>query len=116
MKQTFDEINKLQEEINSHRPLSEHMLKQIKEYYWIGLTYTSNAIEGNSLTESETKVVIEDGLTIGGKPFKDHYEALGHSEAYDQMYELVKSKNISEKDIKELHRLFYYRINKDEAG
>ena len=42
------------------------VVESLREYYRIGLTYTSNALEGNSLTESETKVVIEDGLTIGG--------------------------------------------------
>ncbi|WP_349768890.1 hypothetical protein [Hungatella hominis] len=36
------------------------------KYYRIGLTWTSNALEGNSLTESETKVILEDGLTVGG--------------------------------------------------
>jgi Fic family protein len=50
------------------------MLKQIKDYFRIRLTYTSNALEGNVLTETETKIVIEDGITIGGKPMKDHFE------------------------------------------
>lgn len=54
------------------RPLSRQALKQLKEYYRIGLTYSSNALEGNSLTETETKIVLEDGITIGGKPLKDH--------------------------------------------
>ena len=49
--------------IDSYRPFPEHVVKQLKDYYRIGLTYTSNAIEGNTLTESETKVVIEEGLT-----------------------------------------------------
>ena len=82
MNEILNEIDKLQEEINSYRPLSANILKQLKEYYRVGLTYTSNALEGNSLTETETKVVLEDGITIGGKPIKDYYEALGHSEAY----------------------------------
>jgi hypothetical protein len=43
-----------------------NMLKQIKDYYKIGLTYSSNALEGNSLTETETKVLLEDGLKVGG--------------------------------------------------
>ena len=52
--------------IAAQRPFPKETLKSLREYYRIGLTYTSNALEGNSLTESETKVVIEDGLTIGG--------------------------------------------------
>ena len=58
------------------RPFPKETFKSLREYYRVGLTYTSNALEGNSLTESETKVVIEDGLTIGGKP---HHLKTGES-------------------------------------
>lgn len=116
MKNILDEIDILKKKIDKFRPLSAHMLKQIKEYYRIGLAYTSNAIEGNSLTETETKIVIEDGITIGGKPLKDHYEAMGHSEAYDLMFKLSKNKTVAEGDIREIHKLFYYRIGKTNAG
>lgn len=110
------EVDKLQEEINQHRPLNRNALKQLKEYFRIGLTYSSNAIEGNSLTETETKIVLEDGITIGGKPLKDHYEAVGHSEAFDLLYRLAKNKEITERDILRLHKLFYHRIDENNAG
>lgn len=110
------EIDELKHKIDKRRPLSENALKQLKEYYRIGLTYTSNAIEGNSLTETETKIVIEDGITIGGKPLKDHYEAMGHSEAFSFLYDLAKNKTITEADILKLHHLFYYRIDEKDAG
>ncbi len=112
----FKEIDSLQREINSHRPLSADFLKQIKEYYKIGLTFSSNALEGNTLTESETKIVLEDGITIGGKPLKDHFEAVGHAEAYDFLYTLVNDKTVREKDIQQLHQLFYFRIDEKHAG
>lgn len=110
------EIDQLQKEINAFRPLPKHTLKQLREYFRVGLTYTSNALEGNSLTETETKIVLEDGITIGGKPIRDHYEALGHAEAYDRVYKLAKSQTVSEGDIKDLHHLFYYRIDEGNAG
>jgi|WetSurMetagenome_2_1015567.scaffolds.fasta_scaffold00031_29 Fic family protein len=110
------EVDKLQKEIQVLRPLGRNALKQLKEYYRIGLTYSSNAIEGNSLTESETKVVIEDGITIGGKPLRDHYEAIGHSEAFDHLYKLVKNDEITESDILRLHKLLYMRVDPNEAG
>lgn len=116
MNSILTEIDKLQKEINAFRPLEGDALKQIKEYYRIGLTYSSNALEGNSLTESETKVVIEEGLTIGGKPLKDHFEAIGHSEAFDFIYSLAKRKDIAEAELKGLHRLFYHRIDEKNAG
>ena len=110
------EIDKLNKEIDKFRPIEKNLLNQIKEYYRIGLTYSSNAIEGNTLTETETKVVLEDGLTIAGKPLRDHYEATGHSEAYDMVYDLAKKKTITEKDILKIHKLFYYRIDQENAG
>lgn len=113
----FDDIDRLQSEIHRHlMPATPHLLEQIKEYFRIGLTYSSNALEGNTLTESETKVVLEEGITIGGKPLKDHMEALGHSQAYDFIYACAKKTLINEHDIKELHRLFYFRIDLAKAG
>ncbi len=116
MQNIFSEVDRLQDEINQHRPLSAHLKQQIKEYYRIGLTYSSNALEGNTLTESETKIVLEEGITIGGKPLRDHLEAQGLSEAYDFMYEVIASQTITIEQIKQLHRLFYYRIAEQRSG
>lgn len=116
MRKILTEIDKLQEEINLFRPLPKNTLKQLRQYYRIGLTYTSNALEGNSLTETETKIILEDGITIGGKPIKDHYEALGHAEAYDLIYTLAKKQTFTEANIKKIHHLFYYRIDEKNAG
>jgi Fic family protein len=109
-------IDALKVKIDAHRPLDAHLLKQVREYFRIGMAYSSNALEGNSLTETETKIVIEDGITIGGKPVRDHLEALGHSEAYDLLFQLAKGREITEANVKELHRLFYYRIDAKQAG
>ena len=109
-------IDALMAKIDAHRPLDAHMLKQVREYFRIGMAYSSNALEGNSLTETETKIVIEDGITIGGKPVRDYLEALGHSEAYDLLFRLAKNQEITEANVKELHRLFYYRIDAKQAG
>jgi len=110
------QIDELKREIDAFRPLNKHQLAQLKEYYRIGLTYSSNALEGNSLTEVETKIVIEEGITIGGKPLKDHYEAIGHSKAFDQLYELAKGDTITENDILTLHQFFYQTVDEKKAG
>ena len=109
-------IDELKVKIDSFRPLSADILKQIREYYKIGLTYTSNALEGNTLDLAETKVVLEDGLTVSGKPLKDHLETLGHAEAYNKLFELIKQDCIREEDIKTLHKLFYSKIDLENAG
>jgi Fic family protein len=116
MSNIYHEIDLLQKEINKYRPLSPGLLDQIKEYYKIGLTYSSNALEGNTLSESETKIVLEEGITIGGKPLKDHFEAVGHAAAYDYIYTICNQKVITEEHILQLHKLFYHHINEDEAG
>ena len=115
-KNRLHEIDELKVKIDSFRPLSSNILNQIREYYKISLTYTSNALEGNTLDLAETKVVIEDGLTINGKPMKDHLETVGHADAYNKLFELVKANSISEKDIKCLHKLFYSKIDFENAG
>ena len=104
--------------VDSHRPLNEAEIKELDAYYRIGLTYSSNALEGNSLTLSETKVIIEDGITVGGKPLKDCYEATGHAKAYGFMIETARANNLifSEESIKTLHKLFYSGIDVENAG
>lgn len=112
----FNEIDKLKAELDKYRPLSKDALTQIQEYYKIGLTYSSNALEGNTLDLVETKVVLEDGLTINGKPMKDHLETVGHAAAFDLLLELAKKDTFTEGDIKTLHSLFYSKIDNEHAG
>ena len=59
-------IDLYKEQLDHCRPFEPPMLEQLRDYYRIGLTYASNALEGNTLTISETKVVLEDGITVGG--------------------------------------------------
>ena len=68
-------------------------------------THTSTAIEGNTLTLGETAFVLEEGLTIAGKPLKDHEEVVGHARAIDLIYDLVKEgRELGETDLFALHK------------
>ena len=116
LQKKYSQADENNRKLTAYRPLPPETLKSLREYYRVGLTYTSNALEGNSLTESETKVVIEDGLTIEGKPLRDHYEAVGHAKAYDYIYNITEKKGLSEDDIISLHRLFYQQIDAEKAG
>lgn len=116
MSVTLERIDQFKQMLSAKKPLTVAEVQQLKEYYRIGLTYTSNALEGNSLTETETKVVIEDGLTVSGKPLREHLEALGHAAAYDHLLTLVGQSNFNEVDLLQLHRLFYQRIDSAHAG
>lgn len=112
----YDKIDRYKISLDEQRPFEGHLLNEIKGYYRIGLTWSSNALEGNTLTISETKVILEDGLTVGGKPLKDTFEALGHAQAYDFMFTLLGSRRITEADALTMHRMFYTGIDAKEAG
>ncbi len=105
--------------LNELRPISETLLEKLRERFEVEMTYNSNAIEGNTLTLKETYWVIQQGITVKGKPLKDHLEAKNHKEALEFLYDTIehKSKNtISEHLIKTLHSLVIQDVNKDIAG
>lgn len=115
-------IKTLQEKLkllNNYRPIPSSIVKKIKEQFEIEMTYNSNAIEGNSLTLKETYLVISEGITIKGKPLKDHLEAKDHKEALDFLHELIdkdKKVTVSEYLIRQLHQLVVSKSHSDIAG
>src|SRR5437899_6294047 len=99
------------------RPASPKALANLEHYYDIELTYTSNAIEGNTLSAAETSLVIEKGITIGGKPLKDHLEAIDHFDAIRYVREIARRGTpLAETDIRALHGLVVQRSRPDIAG
>jgi Fic family protein len=104
-------------ELDKLRPMSQDALRQLQKYYDIELTYTSNAIEGNTLTYRETAEVIEHGITVGGKQLKEHLEAVDHYEAVLWMRELAaKTLPVNENVVCELHRRIVARSEPELAG
>ncbi len=105
--------------LNDLRPLPKSAVKKLQEQMRIEMTYNSNAIEGNSLTLKETFLVINEGITVKGKPLKDHLEAKDHHAALQYLYELVekgKRHTISERLIRTLHQLIMQGTDKEWAG
>ena len=108
-------IDKKKKELDNRRPLTEGEMERLNEEFTVEYTYDSNAIEGNTLTLRETDLVLR-GLTIDGKPLKDHMEAVGHKEAFEFVSELVKQNEpLSERIIKQIHFLVLVG-NKDDRG
>ena len=118
LQKLLQKADSYKQKISSARPLAKEELKSLDDYFRIGFTYSSNALEGNTLTISETKILLENGITVGGRPLKDCYEAVGHGAAYDYMLELARQPDmeITEDVIKKLHRLFYQKVDADQAG
>ncbi|MBV8890231.1 MAG: Fic family protein [Alphaproteobacteria bacterium] len=104
-------------ELDRLRRQAPGALANLEHAHDLELTYTSNAIEGNTLTAAETMLVIEHGITIGGKPLKDHLEALDHFDALRYMRELARiATPLHEGDIRNLHRLVMQRSDPAIAG
>jgi Fic family protein len=117
-KKLLKRIDDMRETINEKRPLSVEEVAELRKFYRLGLTWSSNALEGNTLTLSETKILIEEGLTISGKPIRECYEATGHAEAYDYMLSIADRPDltITEDVVLTLHRIFYQKIDGEQAG
>lgn len=110
------ELDEKKQKLDSKRPLPKETLKSLEENFKLEWTYNSNAIEGNTLTLKETKVVLE-GITIGGKTMREHLEAINHKEAIEFLEELVQYNNeLSEMDIKNIHAIVLKGIDNENAG
>ncbi len=73
-------------------------------------TYTSNALEGNTLSIGDTQFIIEYGLTIKGKSIREHNEVIGHARAVDLVYELLEKDMLEKQDIFNLHKTIQTQV------
>lgn len=102
--------------LDAGRPLPHETLRSLRDWLRVELTYSSNAIEGNTLTLVETRVVLE-GLTVGGKPLRDHLEAIDHADAFDYLCALVdRAEPLTETVLRSLHALVLQRSKPQYAG
>jgi len=112
----FKQCDQLKERLDALRPLPPHTVASLHEQLVLEWTYNSNAIEGNTLTLKETKVVLE-GITIGGKPMREHFEAINHKEAIDYVEDIVHQQEpLSERVIRSIQQLVLKNIDADNAG
>ena len=114
----YQKLEDKKQELDKFRPLDVNLVNNLEEWFRVELTYTSNAIEGNTLSRKETALVVEKGLTIGGKTLTEHLEATNHANALDFIKERVEKKNnkITEKDILKIHEIILSGIDKQNAG
>ena len=105
------------ERLDAMRPVSREALLALQKSYDVDLTYSSNAIEGNTLTWRETAELIEHGITVGGKPLRDHLEAVDHYNAVLWMREWAANATlIDETTVRELHRRIVFRSQPEIGG
>ncbi len=117
MEKLLRDIAAKKAELDRLRPLAPGGLRNLEHVHDIELTYTSNAIEGNTLSAAETGLVIEHGITVAGKPLRDHLEAIDHDAAIGFVRDLARrDAPITEADLRGLHRLVVLRSHPDIAG
>ncbi len=117
MSNLLQRILEKKKKLNKLRPLPNIILEKLKNDISLEWTYNSNAIEGNTLTLQETRLVLEEGITIKGKSLREHFEAKNHEKAIAHLELLVQQKsNISEDHILQLHKLVLDGIEEDFAG
>ena len=111
------ELTTLKNLLDTFRPIPASQLEHLINAYKIDYTFESNRIEGNTLTQKETAMVVEKGLTINGKSMREHLEAINHAEAIDFITDLVKYNTpFTERILLQIHSLVLRGIDKENAG
>ena len=116
-KKLIESIQGKKLELDRHRPLNPSIVRKLEEEFLIAWTYNSNAIEGNTLSLQETQIVLNTGVTIGGKTVNEHFEVINHKNGIEYINSLVTKKtNITQNTVKKLHGLILKSIDDAEAG
>lgn len=116
MENFWKKIDDKKQLLERHRPLPKNTAKSLRDKLALEWTYHSNAIEGNTLTLSETKVALE-GITVAGKSIEEHLEAVNHKEAIDYLESFISKKGeLSESEIKKIHSIILKKIAPESAG
>jgi len=114
----YEKLTNKKRMLDDLRPLPQEIVTNLNDWFKVELTFTSNALEGNTLTRRETAVVIEKGLTIGGKSLREHLEATNHAKALDFINSLIKNKpaQLLVKDVLLIHSIILKSIDDENAG
>ena len=117
LEKLYKRIQEKRKQLDSLRPLDKLSLESLKEAFLIEYVYNSTSIEGNTLSLNETKLVLEEGLTIGGKSLREHLDITNQKEALIWIAKFVQEKReINEADILTLHRITLKEISGSWAG
>src|SRR3989344_4817520 len=118
MDDILQKLHVKKQRLDNNKPLPDELIKNLEEWFRIELTYTSNAIEGNTLTRQETAMVVEEGLTVQGKSLEEHQEAINHAKAFDFIQTLKNKKRheLTTRDIFDIHSIILNKIDDTNKG
>jgi Fic family protein len=112
-------IDEKKKQLDAARPLPIALVRNLQEWFAVEFTYTSNALEGNTLSLSETAMVVEKGITVGGKTIREHLEAINHAQAIDFIESLAHKQRADlaiDDDILAIHKMVLQKIDDMNAG
>ncbi|MGB0745146.1 MAG: Fic family protein, partial [Opitutales bacterium] len=114
----LERLYKKKERLDAMRPLPPELVRNLEAWFLVELTYTSNALEGNTLSRKETAAVVEKGLTVGGKTLVEHLEATNHAKALQVVIRLAQTptRQLKLADLLRIHETVLRGINDDHAG
>ena len=114
----LDILSKLEENyaiMKAMRPLPKEGINYFIEEMGITVTHSSNALEGNTFTFDETRLLLEKGITTTARTFHEHEEIVGYKSGYDFLYIAAKQNQLIDEDfIKKIHSCVMH--GKDGAG
>ena len=114
---TIREVDELRAAIQERGPISANVLKKVNYKFRLEWNYTSNSMEGNSLTRSETRSVMIGNITVHGKPIKDVLEMKGHDEVITSILKIGAGElQLSETRIRDIHRSIMHEDNPEKAA
>lgn len=117
LNEKLEEINKLRIRVNTLRPLSTNQAVELAKHVRTMHVWSSNAVEGNTLTYCETAAILNTGMIIHAVPVKDVLETLDLNEAYEYMMTLASQKTpLSSTLIRTLNRIVTLQTTTDKAN
>lgn len=117
LNKTLEQVKDLKKCLDSFRPLDGTNIEKLDKYFDEIYTYDSTTIEGNTLTLRETTLVINKGVTIGGKSLREHLEIVNHVEAIEYIKELVRDKEeFNKRTLLDIHYLILKSIDTQSSG
>ena len=104
-------------QLDGLRPLPAAAVTRLRDQILVEWIYNSNAIEGSTITLQETRLILETGLTVGGKSLREHFEVINHRDAIDYVEDLAApTEPITPFQIRQIHKLVLSRIDDENAG
>lgn len=114
----FDNLTQKKQQLDNYLPLSPEIQQNLTDWFRVELTYSSNAIEGNTLSRAQTALVIEKGITIEGKTLQEQLETVNHIRALTYIATLTDKtlQDITQNTILTIHAHILAHINDSYAG